>query len=89
MGSHVLEAGSCQSDQVRFKDEQLLLLSLLQWPSGHSTRVRVHLQLFRCLGNFVRPTLSVSFGRDTKSCWSLLPGVYARGIKDPTQGVNV
>ena len=23
----------------------------------------------------------VSFGRDTKSCWSLLSGVYARGSK--------
>ena len=27
------------------------------------------------------PTLPVSFGRDTKSRWSLLSGVYARGSK--------
>ena len=27
---------------------------------------------FRSLGNFVHPTLPVSFGRDSKSCWSLL-----------------
>ncbi|KAI0211911.1 hypothetical protein LSAT2_003218 [Lamellibrachia satsuma] len=34
---------------------------------------------FRSLDNFVHPTLSVSFGRDSKSRWSLLPDVYARG----------
>ena len=44
---------------------------------------------FLNLGNLVYPTLPVSFGRDTKSCWSLLPVVYAREVKDPTQGVNV
>ena len=27
----------------------------------------------------VYPTLPVSFGRDTKSCWPLLYGAYARG----------
>ena len=32
--------------------------------------------LFRSLGNFVYPTLPVSFRRDTKSHWSLLSGVY-------------
>ena len=32
-------------------------------------------------GNFVHPTLPVSFGRDTKSCWSLQSGVYARRSK--------
>ena len=32
-------------------------------------------------GNFLYPTLPVSFGRDTKSRWSLLSGVYARGSK--------
>ena len=32
-------------------------------------------------GNFCYPTLPVSFGRDTKSRWSLLSGVYARGSK--------
>ena len=34
---------------------------------------------FRSLGNFVHATLS--FGRDSKSLWSLLSGVYARGSK--------
>ena len=33
------------------------------------------------LSNFVHLTLPVSFGRDTKSRWSLLSGVYARGSK--------
>ena len=33
------------------------------------------------LSNFVHLTLPVSFGRDTKSQWSLLSGVYARGSK--------
>ena len=39
------------------------------------------------LGNFLYPwpTLPVSFGRDTKSRWSLLSGVYARGSKRPHQ----
>ena len=40
----------------------------------------------RNLGKFVSPTLPVSFGGDTKSRWSLLSGVYARGSKNPTQG---
>ena len=36
---------------------------------------------FQSLGNFIYPTLPVSFGRDSKNCWSLLSGVYARGSK--------
>ena len=32
-------------------------------------------------GNSVYPALPVSFGGDTKSRWSLLSGVYARGSK--------
>ena len=32
---------------------------------------------------------SRSFGRDVKSWWVLLSGVYAGEVKDPTQGVNV
>ena len=36
------------------------------------------------LGNFVQPTFPVSFGRDIKSRWSLLSGVCAREVKDPT-----
>ena len=37
--------------------------------------------LFRNLGNPIHPTLPVSFGRDTKSRWFLLSGVYDRGSK--------
>ena len=36
---------------------------------------------FQSLGNFVYFTLPVSFGRDSKSRWSLLSGVNARGSK--------
>ena len=35
----------------------------------------------RNFGNSVNPSLPVSFGWDTKSRWSLLCGVYARGSK--------
>ena len=44
-------------------------------------RVRVHIQPFQNLDSFVHPTLHVSFRKDTKSRWSLLPGVYARASK--------
>ena len=43
--------------------------------------VQSHLPPFQNLGNFVTPHLRVSFGRDTKSRWSLLSGVYASGSK--------
>ena len=43
--------------------------------------VRFNLLLCRSLGNFVRLTLLVTFGRDNKSLWSRIPGVYARGSK--------
>ena len=43
--------------------------------------VRVHLLQFQNLGNLIYHTLPVFFGGDTKSCWSILPGVYARGSK--------
>ena len=33
------------------------------------------------MDTFLYPTLPGSFGRDTKSRWSLLSGVYARGSK--------
>ena len=36
---------------------------------------------FRSFGNFVHPTLLVSFGRDSKSLMSFLACVYARGSK--------
>ena len=49
--------------------------------SVEGTGVQNHLLPFQNLGNFVHPTLPVSIGRDTKSRWSLLPGVYARGSK--------
>ena len=48
---------------------------------SEGTGVQDHLLPFQNLGNFVHPTLPVSFGTDTKSSWSLLPGVYARGSK--------
>ena len=51
--------------------------------------VQSHLPPFRNLGSF-HLTLSVSFGRDTKSWWSLLYGVYAKGSKiSHTQGKYV
>ena len=37
----------------------------------------------------LHPTLLVSSTRDTKSCWSLLPGVYTTGSKGHTQGRRV
>ena len=40
------------------------------------------------LGNFLYPTLPVSFRRDTKSRWSLLSGVYARGSERSHTGGN-
>ena len=49
------------------------------------SRVRILLRPFGNFGNFLYPTLPVSFGRDTKSRWSLLSGVYARGSKRPHQ----
>ena len=51
---------------------------------NRATVVQRHLPPFRNLGNFVHPHLPVSFGRDSKSRWSILSRV-----KDPTQGVNV
>ena len=33
------------------------------------------------VGNFIYPTLPVFFGRDSKTCWSLLSAVYVRGCK--------
>ena len=61
-------------------------LSGARWLSGYSagltiewSRVRIPLRPFGNFGNFIYPTLPVSFGRDTKIRWSLLSGVYARG----------
>ena len=48
--------------------------------------VRIPLALHGNFGNFPYPTLAVSFGTDTKSRWSLLAGVYARGSKIPHTG---
>ena len=50
-------------------------------PSPSRPRVRILLRPFGNFGNFLYPTLPVSFVRDTKSSWSLLSGVYARGSK--------
>ena len=58
-----------------------------RWSRGRApdsiegTVVQSHLPPFRNLGNFYTPHLPVSFGSDTKSRWSLLSGVYARGSK--------
>ena len=38
---------------------------------------------------FHSPHIEETFGRDTKSRWSLLSGVYARGSKRSHTGVNV
>ena len=46
----------------------------------------IHPPPFRNLGNFVHPTLPVSFGRDTNSRRSLLSGVYARRSKISHKG---
>ena len=54
--------------------------------SVEGTGVQNHLLPFQNLGKFVHPTLLVSFGRDTKSRWFLLPGVYARGSKRSNTG---
>ena len=43
--------------------------------SIEGTVVQSHLPPFRNLGNFVTLHSPVSFGRDTKSWWSLLSGV--------------
>ena len=48
-----------------------------------TVRVRIPLRTtsLQNFGNSVYAALPVSFGGDTKSCWSLLSGVYARGSK--------
>ena len=43
--------------------------------------VQFHLLPFRNLAISFTPHLPVAFGRNTKSRWSLLSGVYARGSK--------
>ena len=43
----------------------------------NGTGVQTHRLLLRNFISSIHPTLPVSFGRDTKSRWSLLPGVYA------------
>ena len=44
---------------------------------GQGDQVEVHL----LPGNFIHPTLPVSFGSVMKSCWFLLSDVYAKGSK--------
>ena len=56
-----------------------------RWLSGYSVRLtigwsRVQIPLGN-FGNFLCPTLPVSFGRGSKSLWSILSGVYDRGSK--------
>jgi len=42
---------------------------------------------FRKLGKYINFTVSVSFGRNTRSRWFRLSGVYARGRKSSQAGV--
>ena len=60
------------------------------WASGLERRTGDRMALgsnpagttsLRNFGNSVYSTLPMSFQGDTKSCWSLLSGVYARGSK--------
>jgi len=54
------------------------------WGSHHGGLVLVH-SLCWSSGNFVQSTLpQVCFGRHPTSCWSLLFGVCAWEIKNPT-----
>ena len=66
---------------------------MTQWlDSGLSfekTWVQRHLLLFQSLDYFFRHTLPVSFGRDTKSCWSFYLVSMLGEVKDPTKEVNV
>ena len=78
----------CQSD-VTFDRTIRCFVQLVQsdWRvvffTNFSTQVRcrLHLPPFRNLGNFITPYLPVYSGRDTKSRWSFLSGVYARRCK--------
>ena len=65
--------------KIDFSGKYLVMpqtLQTIEW-----SRVRILLRPFGNFGNFLYPTLPVSFGRDTKSRRSLLSGVYARGSK--------
>ena len=63
----------------------------MRWPSGlerwtvRGSNPTAENFSLRNFGNSVYPALPVSFGGDTKSCRSLLSGVYARGSKRPHQ----
>ena len=54
---------------------------MAQWLRLTIERLWVRIQLVPLgnFGNFLYPTLPVPFGRYTKSRWSRLSGVYARG----------
>ena len=58
--------------------EMLLCLETCQCPGARNTTAATSLRNF---GNSVYPGLPVTFGGDTKSCRSLLFGIYARGSK--------
>ena len=51
------------------------------WVAQYDDRIRIDLLPIRNLGNFVHPTLPVSFGRDSKNRSTLLPGVCFRESK--------
>ena len=72
--------------------QRLVLVILLVGRSGLSsglsvekTSVRVILLLFLNLSNFIYPTLSVSFGRDTKLVGLFYLMSMPGEVKDPTQ----
>ena len=76
----------CVMDILNNDDIDIVCLEETWFRKVEGTGVQNYLLPFRNLGNFVHPTLPVSFGRDTKSRWSLLSGVYARGSKRPHTG---
>ena len=87
---HVSLEDQLQSQSGMLRQHIILGTTVQVGSGGHAverrtvnrgTVVQSHLPPFRNLGNFVHLTLPVSFGRDTKSRWSLLSGVYARGSK--------
>ena len=49
-----------------------------RWAFGRGDRGSNHLLPFKNLGNFVHPTLPVSFGRDTKKL--LVPSIYDQNV---------
>ena len=53
------------------------------------SRDRIPLRPLGNFGNFLYPTLPVSFGKDTKTVGPFYLVPMPGEVKDPTQGVNV